>query len=53
MLDPDSPGEVLDWERRIYDDVLAFEAVPLPMAVTEPAAEPTPEPDTSPSTEKP
>lgn len=25
ILDPDSPGEILRWERRVYDDVVVFD----------------------------
>ena len=27
VLDPDAAGEIADWERRTYDDVVSFEAV--------------------------
>jgi hypothetical protein len=42
VLDPDSPGKVLDWERRVYDDVLSFDSVPLPAADAAPRIEPDP-----------
>jgi hypothetical protein len=32
VLDPDTPGAILDWERRTYDDVLTFDVMPLPSA---------------------
>jgi hypothetical protein len=33
---------VLDWERRVYDDVLSFDSVPLPAADAAPRIEPDP-----------
>lgn len=30
ILSPEHPGEILGWERRIYDDVATFSAVPEP-----------------------
>jgi hypothetical protein len=53
VLNPEKPGEVLDWERRTYDDVLALEAVPLSPADAEPATEPVTATDASPSTKDP
>mgnify|MGYP003344862650 CR=1 FL=1 len=53
VLNPEKPGEVLDWERRTYDDVLSLEAEPLPAGATEPATEPAPAADASPSTKDP
>ena len=41
------------WERRTYDDVLSLEAEPLPAGATEPATEPAPAADASPSTKDP
>jgi hypothetical protein len=32
VLSPDQPGEVIDWERRVYDDVVSFD-VAAPAAV--------------------
>lgn len=29
VLDPRAPGEVVDWERRTYDDVLTFDVMPV------------------------
>jgi len=40
VLDPRSPGTILDWERRTYDDMLTFDVTPLPAADV--AIEPAP-----------
>jgi hypothetical protein len=33
ILSPENPGEILGWERRTYDDVVTFTAVPDPGAI--------------------
>ena len=33
LLSPTNPGEILGWERRTYDDVVRFFAVPEPNAL--------------------
>jgi hypothetical protein len=33
ILSPANPGEILEWERRTYDDVVTFTAVPEPGAI--------------------
>ena len=45
ILSPDTPGEIVTWERREYDDVLSFDTdgkPPAPAADVPPSAEPVP-----------